>query len=76
MISQCRDRVIYYQYSVCGAQRTLRGTASPNRPTPTPESVLDSYHRPHNIENSLRMSKRDFAARPIYHRKRGSIETA
>ncbi|ETA00338.1 hypothetical protein CcI6DRAFT_04220 [Frankia sp. CcI6] len=38
-----------------------------NLPDPTPEFVLDSYHRLYNIEKSLRMSKSDLAARPIYH---------
>jgi hypothetical protein len=45
-----------------------------NIPNPTPEFVLDAYHRLYHIEKSFRMSKHDLAARPIYHHKRDSIE--
>jgi transposase len=45
-----------------------------NLPEPTPEFVIGSYHRLFNIEKSFRMSKHDLQARPIYHRKRDSIE--
>jgi Transposase DDE domain len=41
---------------------------------PTPEFVIDAYHRLFHIEQSFRMSKHDLKARPIYHRKRESIE--
>jgi len=40
----------------------------------TPEFVIGSYHRLFEIEKSFRMSKSDLQARPIYHRKRDSIE--
>src|SRR5690625_3082892 len=36
--------------------------------------VIDAYHRLFHIEKSFRMSKHDLQARPIYHRKRDSIE--
>jgi len=36
--------------------------------------VIGSYHQLHEIERSFRMSKSDLQARPIYHRKRDSIE--
>ncbi|HCU93987.1 MAG TPA: IS1634 family transposase, partial [Actinobacteria bacterium] len=36
--------------------------------------VIGSYHQLWNIEKSFRMSKSDLRARPIYHRKRDSIE--
>ncbi|CAM3706517.1 hypothetical protein GCM10009799_27520 [Nocardiopsis rhodophaea] len=36
--------------------------------------VIDAYHRLFQIEKSFRMSKHDLRARPIYHRKRDSIE--
>jgi transposase len=36
--------------------------------------VIGSYHEVWNIEKSFRMSKHDLRARPIYHRKRDSIE--
>jgi len=46
-------------------------------PDGTPASagfVIASYHQLWNIEKSFRMSKHDLRARPIYHRKRESIE--
>ncbi|MGH3928333.1 MAG: IS1634 family transposase, partial [Pseudonocardiaceae bacterium] len=45
-----------------------------NLADPTPEFVIGSYHRLFHIEKSFRMSKHDLQARPIYHRKRDSIE--
>jgi len=41
---------------------------------PSPEFVIDAYHRLWHIEKSFRMSKHDLRARPIYHHKRESIE--
>jgi transposase len=41
---------------------------------PTPEFVIDAYHRLFHIEQSFRMSKHDLKARPIYHHKRESIQ--
>jgi len=38
------------------------------------EFVIGAYHRLFEIEKSFRMSKSDLQARPIYHRKRDSIE--
>jgi Transposase DDE domain len=40
----------------------------------TADFVIGSYHELWNIEKSFRMSKSDLQARPIYHRKRDSIE--
>jgi hypothetical protein len=40
----------------------------------SPEFVIDAYHRLWHIEKTFRMSKHDLRARPIYHRKRDSIE--
>ena len=45
-----------------------------NLADPTPEFVIDAYHRLYHIEKSFRMSKHDLAARPIYHHKRESID--
>lgn len=45
-----------------------------NLPSPSAEFVIDAYHRLFQIEASFRMSKHDLAARPIYHRKRESID--
>jgi hypothetical protein len=40
----------------------------------TADFVIDAYHRLFEIEKSFRMSKSDLQARPIYHRKRDSID--
>jgi transposase len=40
----------------------------------TAEFVIGAYHRLFQIEKSFRMSKHDLQARPVYHRKRDSIE--
>ena len=49
-------------------------TACPDGAPVTAEFVIRSYHELWNIEKSFRMSKSDLRARPIYHRKRDSIE--
>ena len=62
--------------------RTLAGikgyktnlAATPDGEPVTPDFVIASYHRLFEIEKSFRMSKSDLQARPIYHRKRDSIE--
>lgn len=36
--------------------------------------VIDAYHQPFEVERSFRMAKSDLLARPIFHRKRDSIE--
>ena len=62
--------------------RTLAGikgyktnlAATPDGEPVTAEFVIGSYHELWNIEKSFRMSKSDLQARPIYHRKRDSIE--
>jgi transposase len=40
----------------------------------TADFVIGAYHQLFQIEKSFRMSKSDLQARPIYHRKRDSIE--
>jgi transposase len=45
-----------------------------NMVDPTPEFVIGAYHQLWHVEKSFRMSKHDLRARPIYHRKRDSIE--
>ncbi len=45
-----------------------------NMVDPNPEIVIGAYHQLWRIEASFRMSKHDLQARPIYHRKRESIE--
>ncbi len=62
--------------------RTLAGfkgyktnlAATPDDEPVTADFVIGSYHRLFEIEKSFRMSKSDLQARPIYHRKRDSIE--
>jgi hypothetical protein len=62
--------------------RTLAGikgyktnlAATPDGEPVTADFVISSYHELWNIEKSFRMSKSDLQARPIYHRKRDSIE--
>jgi Transposase DDE domain len=62
--------------------RTLAGlkgyitnlAACPDGTPVTADFVTGSYHRLFEIEKSFRMSKSDLQARPIYHRKRDSIE--
>ena len=48
--------------------------ACPDGTPVTADFVIGSYHQLWNIEKSFRMSKPDLRARPIYHRKRDSIE--
>src|SRR6202167_2994331 len=48
--------------------------ACPDGTPVTAEFVIGSYHELWNIEKSFRMSKHDLQARPVYHRKRDSIE--
>jgi hypothetical protein len=48
--------------------------ACPDGTPVTADFVIGSYHRLFEIEKSFRMSKSDLQARPIYHRKRDSIE--
>jgi hypothetical protein len=48
--------------------------ACPDGTPVTAEFVMGSYHELWNIEKSFRMSKHDLQARPVYHRKRDSVE--
>lgn len=48
--------------------------ATPDGEPVTADFVIGSYHRLFEIEKSFRMSKSDLQARPIYHRKRDSID--
>jgi hypothetical protein len=61
------------------AQAGIKGyvtnlAACPDGTPVTPEFVIGAYHRLFQIEKSFRMSKSDLQARPVYHRKRDSIE--
>jgi len=82
-----RDQVIYYQYRADRARRTLHGIdeqvakaakavaglapVKRNRFIAL-DGAVKSVNR--DLEKSFRMSKSDLQARPIYHRKRDSIE--
>ena len=48
--------------------------ACPDGTPVTAEFVIGAYHQLFEIERSFRMSKSDLQARPVYHRKRDSIE--
>jgi hypothetical protein len=48
--------------------------ACPDGTPVTPEFVIGAYHQLFQIEKTFRMAKSDLQARPIYHRKRDSIE--
>lgn len=48
--------------------------ATPDGEPVTADYVIGSYHRLFEIEKSFRMSKSDLQARPVYHRKRESID--
>jgi len=48
--------------------------ACPDGTPVTPQFVIGAYHQLFQIEKSFRMAKSDLQARPIYHRKRDSIE--
>jgi hypothetical protein len=62
--------------------RTLAGikgyrtnlAATPDGERVTADFVIGSYHELWRIEKSFRMSKHDLKARPVYHRKRESID--
>ncbi len=62
--------------------RTLAGikgyktnlAVTPDGEPVTADFVISSYHELWRIEKSFRMSKSDLQARPVYHRKRDSIE--
>ena len=53
---------------------TTNLAACPDGSPVTAEFVIGAYHQLFQIEKSFRMAKSDLQARPIYHRKRDSIE--
>jgi len=48
--------------------------ACPDGTPVTAQFVISAYHQLFQIEKSFRMAKSDLQARPVYHRKRDSIE--
>jgi Transposase DDE domain len=84
-----RNRFIALEGAVKSVNRELEATArtlagikgyktnlaaTPDGEPVTADFVIGSYHRLFEIEKSFRMSKSDLQARPVYHRKRDSIE--
>jgi hypothetical protein len=53
---------------------TTNLAACPDGTQVTADFVIGSYHQLWRIEKSFQMSKHDLRARPIYHRKRESID--
>ena len=49
--------------------------ACPDGTPVTAEFVIGAYHQLFQIEKAFRMAKSDLQARPVYHRKRDSIES-
>jgi len=60
--------------STLGGVPCLTWSDVTNMVDPTPEFVIGAYHQLWHVEKSFRMSKHDLRARPIYHRKRDSID--
>ena len=48
--------------------------ACPDGTPVSPEFVIGSYYQLFQVERSFRMAKSDLQARPVYHRKRESID--
>jgi hypothetical protein len=65
--------VVEGDIKACLNPRATSRTARTGRRS-LPTSSSGSWHELWNIEKSFRMSKSDLEARPVYHRKRGSIE--
>ncbi|QPK79285.1 IS1634 family transposase [Corynebacterium lizhenjunii] len=63
-------------YKLAEKHRALAGIKGyeTNRLDFTAEQVIDAYRRLFKIEKSFRMAKSDLQARPIYHRKKDSID--
>ena len=55
-------------YALAGIKGYVTNLDIPN------QQVIDSYHQLFQVEASFRMAKSDFKARPIFHRKRDSID--
>lgn len=55
-------------YALAGIKGYVTNLDIPNK------KVIDYYHQLFNVEASFRMAKSDLKARPIFHRKRDSIE--
>lgn len=62
------QKLIDKAYALAGIKGYVTNLDIPN------ETVIASYHQLFQVEASFRMAKSDLKARPIFHRKRDSIE--
>lgn len=62
------QKLINKAYALAGIKGYVTNLDIPN------ETVIASYHQLFQVEASFRMAKSDLKARPIFHRKRDSIE--
>lgn len=65
---QLNQTLIDKAYALAGIKGYVTNLDIPN------QQVIDYYHQLFQVEASFRMAKSDFKARPIFHRKRDSIE--
>jgi len=65
---QINQALVDKAYALAGIKAYVTNLEIPN------QQVIDYYHQLFQVEASFRMAKSDFKARPIFHRKRDSIE--
>jgi hypothetical protein len=65
---QLNQTLIEKAYTLAGIKGYITNLKIPD------QNVIDYYHQLFRVEASFRMVKSDFKARPIFHRKRDSIE--
>jgi hypothetical protein len=65
---QLNQTLIEKAYTLAGIKGYITNLKIPD------QQVIDYYHQLFRVEASFRMAKSDFKARPIFHRKRDSIE--
>jgi transposase len=65
---QLNQTLIEKAYALSGIKGYITNLNIPD------QQVIDYYHQLFRVEASFRMAKSDFKARPIFHRKRDSIE--
>jgi len=65
---QLNQTLIQKAYALAGIKGYITNLNIPD------QQVIDYYHQLFQVEASFRMAKSDFKARPIFHRKRDSIE--
>jgi len=73
LVAQTKDKklnqvLIEKAYALAGIKGYVTNLDAPNA------QIIDYYHQLFNVEASFRMAKSDLKARPIFHRKRDSIE--